>query len=198
MRLAIAALVLFAMGCKTGHSGVGGHAHCGPGCHADGHGHALCHLCEKKKQPAPYTAPAPSTAPEEETRQAVVTQDIMLIPRMVYVPYAPQVPVAPARMASMMPGVRPMVPQRYEAPPPEQQVAPPPVPQQQICETLDKCAQMMQIMDKRLCDLESRLQAPAPTIIQPVIVEPPRGPRCFPSLFGKPHLPCLGSLCDKP
>jgi len=196
MRLAFVALVLFAIGCKTGHSCVGGHTQSGADCHAAGHGH--CPICEKKK-PAPYTAPAPSTAEEEQpARQAVVTQDIMLIPRMVYVPYAPQVPVAPARMANMMPAVQPMVPQRQQQPPAEQQVTPPPVPQQQICETLDKCAQMMQILDRRLCDLEGKLQAPPPTIVQPVIVQPTPGPRCFPALFGKPHLPCLGSLCDKP
>jgi hypothetical protein len=191
-------LLLTGLGCKHAQSGHGECAECAAlhkaGCvghdglcshHAAGH---TCPICEKKKEKA-----APRAGPEE--RETVVTQDVMLVPRMVYVPYAPQVPVAPVRMANVVPGARSFE-QPKEAPPEKREAPPPPPTEKVICETLDRCAQMMQIMDKRLCDLEQRLQnPPAPP---PVIIQEVPGPRCFPSLFGKPHLPCLGSLCDKP
>jgi hypothetical protein len=150
-------------------------------------------VCEKKK-PAPVTGPAPVTANEEAPgRPAVVTQDIMLIPRMVYVPYAPQVPVNPARLGTLMPGAQPMVPARQEAAPPGPENVEAPPPSKEVCELLHRCTQMMQTMDKRMCDLETRLQTPPP--VQPIIVQPaPAGPRCLSSLFCKPHIPCLGPV----
>jgi len=190
MRCALVSLLLLsALGCKT----TSGH---GDGCALSGHGATCphesaghkCALCEKKAKEKEREVPR--AGPEAE-REAVVTQDIMLIPRMVYVPYAPQVPVAPARLGTMVPGARTVdVPREV---PETRTVAPPPAPHKEICETLDRCAQMMQVLDKRICDLESRLQNPPPaTVVPPVIIESAPGPRC------KPLLPCLRSLCDKP
>ncbi|HKB03116.1 MAG TPA: hypothetical protein VKD90_12900 [Gemmataceae bacterium] len=185
MRRALICLVLLSvLGCKTpGHGDGGALSGHGADClHQTGH---KCPLCEKKAKEKEREVS------REVEREAVVTQDIMLIPRMVYVPYAPQVPVAPARLGTMVPGARTVdVPREV----PETRAAPPPpAPQKEICETLDRCAQMMQVLDKRICDLESRLQnPPPPTVVPPVIIESAPGPRC------KPLLPCLRSLCDKP
>jgi hypothetical protein len=109
---------------------------------------------------------------------------------MVYVPYAPQVPVQPARLGTVVPGARGVeIPAQREAPAAPREAEQPRAPEKQICEALDKCCNMMQVMDKRLCDLEARYRNPPPVIIQQPA---PAGPRCLSSLFCKPHIPCLG------
>lgn len=216
MRLALACLLFLAgLGCK-GVSGVPcdpthgacaggpGVAHGGPGClthsdencplHAAGH---KCSICEKKKKEEKREVPQQREAEAPQPREAVVTQDIMLIPRMVYVPYAPQVPVAPARLGTVVPGARgvetPAATKEGPAPT-NREAEQPRAAEKQICEALDRCCTMMQVMDKRLCDLEGRSRAtPPPVQVQPVIIQQaPPGPRCLSSLFCKPHIPCLG------
>jgi hypothetical protein len=176
--------------------GPGGH-----GCltHSDGHcpldaaGHK-CHLCDKKKKEEKREAPQPREGDQPQPREAVVTQDIMLIPRMVYVPYAPQVPVAPARLGTAVPAGRALeIPDQREAAAPRAAEQPQPrAADKQICDALDKCCSMMQVMDKRLCDLETRYHNPPPAPAVIIQQPAPPGPRCLSSLFCKPHIPCLG------
>jgi hypothetical protein len=101
----------------------------------------------------------------------------------------------------MVPGARAIDTPRDLPPPAPRDIEPPraPAPDKVICETLDRCTLMMQMLEKRLCDVEGKLQAPQPApVVPPIVIQPAPGPRCFPSLFSKPHLPCLGSICDKP
>jgi hypothetical protein len=166
--------------------------------HAAGH---HCPVCDKCKEKAKDRG-APREGPDESaSRDAVVTQDIMLIPRMVYVPYGPQVPVSAARLGTTMPGVRsvdnPAADRGAPSTPREADV--PKAPDKPICDLLEKCTNMMQKMDKRMCEIEAKVQAGTPVqTLPPVTICPAPAPSCLQSLFGKPHLPCLGSLCDKP
>ena len=152
--------------------------------------------CPPKKGQEKEAPQQPKPGPPEEqpaAKQAIVTQDIMLIPRMVYVPYAPQVPVAPARLGLVAPGA--LAAERElprEAPkevpkegPTQPREGPKEAPcdtrDKQICDTLDRCALMLDALNRRLTALESRV---------PVPCGPAAAPACGPTtvrrtLFGR-------------
>ena len=208
MRVALGCLLLLSsLGCKGVSPGQSKDCLDGAGsasclAHADEHcplhaaGHK-CAICDKKKEKDRDVKPR-SGPDEGQPREAVVTQDIMLIPRMVYVPYAPQVPVNPARLGTVVPGARgielPPAAPRDTNPNPRDITPAPRDTDKQICDTLDRCTHMMQIMDKRICDLEKC--AKNPPAAQPIIIQQaPAGPHSLIPSFFKSHLPCLGGTC---